>query len=282
MKRLWTAILCVVVIVPIFSIGFADDQGTPSGASFAALIYSKTNGFRHTSIRNGIAAIQQLGEDYNFLVDATEDQTYFTDDNLAYYSVVIFLSTTGNNILNADQKAAFERYIQSGGGFVGIHSASDTEYNWAWYGQLVGAYFNDHPNIQRATIHIEDPNHPATASLPDPWIRTDEWYNVRPNPRANVHVLATLDETSYQGGTMGADHPITWCHDYDGGRAWYTALGHTEESYSEPQFLDLLLGGILTAAGVKAADCSTKSKDLNLIDPLPDPLDLVLSNEIVY
>jgi cytochrome c len=182
------------------------------------------------------------------MVDATEDATTFTDAALARYRAVVFLSTTGD-VLDLAQKTAFERYIRSGGGFAGIHSASDTEYNWPWYGRLVGAYFASHSQIQRATVHIADPGHPSTKGLPAIWERTDEWYNFRTNPRGAVHVLATLDETTYSGGKMGADHPIAWCHLIEGGRSWYTAMGHTKESYAEPLFRLHLLGGIETAAG---------------------------------
>ena len=223
-------------------------------SAISVLVFSKTTEFRHSSIKNGIAMIQQLGIGNDFSVDATEDSSLFTDENLANYQVVVFLSTSGT-ILDADQKAAFVRYIESGGGFVGIHSATDTEYDWVWYGQLVGTYFRVHPDIQPATVVIEDPSHPSTASLPALWMRTDEWYNFRTNPRGAVHVLAAMDESTYSGGDMG-DHPISWCHDFDGGRAWYTALGHTEASYDEPLFQEHVLGGILSTAGRMAADCA--------------------------
>ena len=167
---------------------------------------------------------------------------------------MIFLSTTGD-VLNNNQQDAFENYIQDGGGYVGIHSAADTEYDWSFYGNLVGAYFKQHPAQQQATIKVADKNHPATKHLPDRWSRFDEWYDYRANPRGDVHVLATLDETSYQNGTMGSDHPITWCQDYAGGRSFYTGLGHTKESYGEPAFQKLLLGAIQWAAGNKAGDC---------------------------
>lgn len=183
-------------------------------------------------------------------MDWTEDPATFADATLSEYRVVIFLSTTGD-VLNVAQQAAFERYIQTGNGYVGIHSASDTEYDWPWYGGLVGAYFSNHPSIQPGTIHVEDRSHPSTASLPETWLRTDEWYDFRTNPRGTVRVLATLDEASYSGGGMGTDHPISWYHEYDGGRAWYTAGGHTVESFSEPLFLEHILGGILDAAGVE-------------------------------
>src|SRR6266481_3108757 len=168
---------------------------------FAVLVFSKTSTFRHDSIPDGIAAIQTLGAENGFAVDSTEDAARFTDAELARYKVVVFLCTTGD-ILDTHQKAAFERYIRSGGGFVGIHSASDTEYQWAWYGRLVGAYFASHPEIQPATIRIEDAVHSSTRDLPAVWKRTDEWYNFRSNPRGTAHVLATIDETTYSGGKM--------------------------------------------------------------------------------
>lgn len=220
---------------------------TPGAEPPRILLFSKTTGFRHDSIPDAIAALQRLGAQRGFAVDATEDSASFTDEQLARYRAVVFLMTTGD-VLDQAQQAAFERYIRAGNGYVGVHSASDTEYDWPWYGGLVGAYFSSHPAIQQASITIEDSTHPSTAGLTNPWIRTDEWYNFRANPRAHVHVLATLDETTYQGGTMGAAHPFAWYHDYDGGRAWYTAGGHTSASYAEPEFLQHLLGGLLYAA----------------------------------
>ncbi|WBB79182.1 ThuA domain-containing protein [Micromonospora sp. WMMD882] len=248
---------------PVARPGANDTVAAPTAPSVAAetdpfsvLVFSKTAGFRHGSIPAGITAIKQLGAANDFTVDTTEDGAAFTDANLAKYQAVVWLSTTGD-VLNADQQAAFERYVQAGGGYAGIHAASDTEYDWPWYGELVGAYFNSHPANQTATVKVEDPAHPSTADLPDRWSRYDEWYNYRTNPRGDVHVLASLDEKSYTpgSGAMGADHPIAWCQDYDGGRAWYTGGGHTNESYAEPDFLAHLLGGIQTAAGVLDADC---------------------------
>jgi len=226
-----------------------------SNPRFTVLVFSKTTGFRHDSIPQGISAIETLGTEHGFAVDSTEDAARFSDAVLARYKVVVFLSTTGD-VLDTDEKAAFERYIRSGGGFVGIHSASDTEYGWPWYGRLVGTRFASHPQIQRATVHIANPDHPSTKSLPALWERTDEWYNFHSNPRGAVQVLATLDEASYSGGAMGADHPIAWCQEMDGGRIWYTAMGHTKESYAEPLFRLHLLGGIESAAGV-AGSCKS-------------------------
>lgn len=219
------------------------------------LIFSKTAGFRHDSIPDGINAIRQLGQQNNFDVDATEDSSQLNDTNLARYQTLVFLNTTGD-VLDANRQASVQTFIRSGGGFVGVHSATDTEYDWAWYGGLVGAYFQGHPDIQRTSIKVEDSSHPSTSSLPADWQRTDEWYNFRANPRGRVKVLAILDESTYNGGTMGADHPIAWCQFYDGGRAWYTAGGHTKESYAEPLFRQHLLGGIQFAAKIRDGVCS--------------------------
>ncbi|MGW5578941.1 ThuA domain-containing protein [Micromonospora chokoriensis] len=233
---------------------------TPASAAplTKVLVFSKTAGFRHSSIPNGIAAIQQLGSANGFTVTATEDSNQFTTSNLAQYQAVVFLSTTGD-VLNASQQTAFESYIAGGGGYVGVHAAADTEYSWAWYGQLVGAYFDSHPAIQNATVRIEDNTNPSTAHLPATWVRSDEWYNYRTNPRSSARVLANLDESSYSGGNMSGDHPITWCKAYGGGRAWYTGLGHTEASYTDPNFTRMLLGGLQVAAGSVTADCSPRT-----------------------
>jgi type 1 glutamine amidotransferase len=221
------------------------------------LVFSKTAGFRHSSIPNGIAAIQQLGAANGFTVTATEDAAAFTTSNLAQYQVVVWLSTTGD-VLNATQQTAFQSYIASGRGYVGVHAAADTEYDWPWYGGLVGAYFQSHPANQQATVRVEDRN-ASTNHLPANWVRTDEWYNYRTNPRPTVRVLMNLDEGSYSGGSMG-DHPITWCQNYGGGRAWYTGLGHTEQSYTDSNFTRMLLGGIQIAGGAVTADCTPRTQ----------------------
>lgn len=225
--------------------------GTPARddpEQFRVLVFTRTTGFRHASIPDGIAAVRELGADAGFGVDATEDPAVFTDSGLRRYAAVVFLSTTGD-VLDAAGQEAFERYIRAGGGFAGVHAASDTEFGWPFYSRVVGAYFARHPAVQPARLNVEDPAHASTRGLPDPWERTDEWYDFRANPRPRVHVLLTIDETSYTGGRMGADHPVAWCHEVEGGRSWYTALGHTKESFAEQAFRDHLRGGIEYAAG---------------------------------
>lgn len=212
------------------------------------LVFTKTAGFVHSSIPQGIAAVQKLGQENGFEVDTTKNAAYFNEDSLKKYSAVIFLNTTGN-VLDYRQEAAFERYIQAGGGFVGIHAATDTEYDWRWYGKLVGGYFKSHPRTQSAKFIIKDKDFPATEFFTDTvWQRTDELYNFKDlNP--DVNVILTVDESSYEGGENGKYHPMSWYHEYDGGRAFYTELGHTEASYSEENYLKHLLGGIRYAIG---------------------------------
>ncbi|WP_422735338.1 ThuA domain-containing protein [Micromonospora sp. WMMD729] len=249
--RAWLgAVLSAILVLG----GVVATPPAASAAPYTVLVFSKTAGFRHGSITPGIAAIQQLGAANGFTVEATEDAAQFTDANLARFAAVIWLSTTGD-VLNAAQQASFERYITAGGGYVGVHSASDAEYDWPWYGGLVGAYFASHPAEQTATVTVADQVHPSTKGLPQRWSRFDELYNYRANPRGAVHVLATLDESTYTGGSMGYDHPISWCQNYSGGRAWYTGLGHTDASYADAAFRQHLLGGIQTAAGAVTADC---------------------------
>lgn len=208
----------------------------------SVLVFSKTAGYHHASIKNGQLAIMQLGNENGFTVDTTSDAAVFTKKGLAKYKAVIFLSTTGD-VLNNEQQTAFEEYIRSGKGFMGIHGATDTEYDWPWYAKLVGAQFTDHPKQQEAKLLITDNTHASTSHLPATWQRKDEWYNFR-NINPAIHVVMTVDEKSYSGGKNGDNHPIAWYHEYDGGRSFYTAIGHTEESYADPVFLKHILGGI--------------------------------------
>lgn len=211
------------------------------------LVFTKTAGFEHESIPAGAAALLKLGQENNFRVDTTSNSAKFTEETLQQYHAVVFLNTTGD-VLDYRQQADFERFIQAGGGFVGVHAAADTEYDWPWYGNLVGGYFESHPEVQKATINLTENNHISTEHLPKQWERIDEWYNYKSlNPE--IKVLASLNEGTYDGGKNGEHHPIIWYHDYDGGKAFYTGGGHTNESYQEPDFLKHLLNGILWAAG---------------------------------
>jgi type 1 glutamine amidotransferase len=256
MRHRWSVIGLVSLLLGFFSTAHGQTAKEAPG-EFNALVFSKTLLYRHASITNGIAAIKKLGMENHFNVDATEDASWFTADNLAKYRVVIFLSTAGN-IFNEDQQAAFKNFIEKGGGLAAIHAATagdvGTEGKWPWYGDALCARFTNHSAVVQATVNVEDRENPSTSPLPEHWARADEWYNFITSPRGTVRVLASLDETTYKGGTMGKDHPIVWCHSVGKGRIWYTALGHTEASFTAPLFLKHLLGGIQLAAGVKNAN----------------------------
>lgn len=237
-------VLIIIFGLVLTSCGDNTREGKPK-----VLVFSKTMGWYHESIPFGIAAIQKLGAENGFEVDTTKNGELFNEENLKQYSSIIFLSTT-MNVLDAKQEAAFERYIQAGGGYVGIHAATDTEYDWGWYSKLVGAQFQSHPSgTPEADFIIKDNTHISTQMFTDSvWHRSDEIYNYK-KINSDVNVLMTVDESTYEGGENGDFHPFAWYHEYDGGRAFYTGAGHTEESYSEELFLKHLLGGIQYAIG---------------------------------
>ncbi|MEU8819264.1 ThuA domain-containing protein [Actinoplanes sp. NPDC048796] len=253
MRPLTSKILGVAAAV-LLTLAGTGGPARAADAPYDVLVFSKTAAFRHDAIPAGIQLIRELGAANSFTVTATEDAGQFTAANLAQFEAVVFLNTTGD-VLNSTQQTAFENYIRAGGGYVGVHAASDTEYDWPFYGELVGAYFASHPAIQPATVRTENRAHAATAGLAPAATRTDEWYNFRTNPRSSARVLSTLDESTYSGGTMGGDHPHTWCKTYQGGRSFYAGGGHTQASYSEAGFRALILGGIRYAANRTKADC---------------------------
>jgi type 1 glutamine amidotransferase len=212
------------------------------------LVFSKTAGFRHDSIPIGRQAILDIGIQRGWTVAFTEDASVFEPKRLKAFDAIVFLSTTGT-IFDKNQEKALIDFIHHGGGFAGVHAAADCEYDWPWYRQLVGAWFLQHPAQQEAVVKIEDASSPITQGLPNPWTRKDEWYDYRTDPRPDVHVLASLDPHSYTGSKMPDDHPIMWCHEFEGGRSWYTGMGHTQDSYHDPLFLKMLAEGIEWACG---------------------------------
>ncbi|OTA52437.1 carboxylesterase-like protein [Hypoxylon sp. EC38] len=215
---------------------------------FAVLVLSKTVGYRHQSIPAGIDSVSQLGTSTGaFTVDASEDAAQINVENLSHYAVVIFLQTSGD-FLNKQQLAALQAYVRGGGGFVGIHCAAAGMTTEPWYGELIGAVFTDHPEPQHGILTIENKDHVIVFGLPEKWEWFDEWYNFNTNPRAKVNVLLSINEETYTGGKMGEDHPLAWCQEFDGGRSFYTSLGHFDEAYKDRKFMDHLLKGILWAA----------------------------------
>ena len=210
----------------------------------------------HDNIAASVAAIRKLGADNHFAVDASDDPAVFTDDNLKHYRVLVF-DNTNNEILDTEaQKAAFQRYIRAGGGFVGLHSASGSMRQWPWFWSMLGGKFKRHPRLQTFTVRVKDAQDPSTAHLPPTFQWTDEFYFVD-HIAPDLHVLlagdlATLDDpakSQYPGNQFGSEFPLAWRHQFDGGREWYLALGHKPEYYSNPKLTRLILGGILWAMG---------------------------------
>jgi len=271
----------------------APEPAEVTTAPYKVLVVGKTLGFRHSHIDDTTNAVIAMGQEHGFTVDVWDPPSasspgqpaltlpstpFTTAESLGQYATILFASNVdGTNnqdparprTLNDAELAAFQGYIHNGGGFVGLHAATDAMHAVPWYSQLTGgsARFRNHPAQQTATMRVESPTHPSTVMLPKEWIRFDEWYNFTANPRDDVHVLLTLDESTYNGGSMGADHPIAWCHNFEGGRSWYEGAGHVDSAYADPLFLAHLLGGIEWTAGVVegGGDCVT-FKEVNGIN----------------
>lgn len=231
-------------------IAWAPSPQPSEEGSLRVLVFTKTAGYRHESIPDGVDALRRIGGSRGWAIEQTEDSGAFTDEGLAGFDAVVFLSTTGD-VLDDAQQAAFERFIRGGKGYMGIHAAADTEYEWAWYAGLVGAQFKGHPAVQEATMQVLDRTHLSTRHLGEEWVRTDEWYDYRSVPAESVLRLLALEEASYEGGGMGEDHPIAWCQVYDGGRSFYTGGGHTREAFMEPEFVRHLEGGLAWVLGLE-------------------------------
>lgn len=222
---------------------------------FTVAVFSKTAGFHHESILEAVTAVRALGKQHYFDVVWNEDpKQFFTDADIGKYQAVIFLLTTGD-ALNDEQQAVFERYIRKGGGYVGVHSATDTEYQWPWYTKMLGHMFRRHPRIQTAMVNVENRDFPGMDRFPSRFLTTEEWYEFDASRSPGLKYLLSVDESTYETSSQRKAeaassplHPIAWYHEYDGGRAFYTGLGHLPATYSDQQFLHHLYGGIYWAA----------------------------------
>ena len=245
-KFLLGSIRIIFALAAFISIQFtiqAQDKNPLKGKK--VLVFSSTKGFRHSSIKPGQIALFKMAKEKGFQVDTTENPSVFNENNLKQYRVVFFLNTTGN-VLNDAQQVAFERYIQAGGSYFGLHAAADTEYDWPWYGKLSGGFFASHPgrpNVQVGKMTAVDKTHISTAHMPDTFDRKDEFYDIK-SFNTEVKVLVTVDEKTYTDGKMGSFHPMAWYHEFDGGRSFYTNWGHTHESFDEPLVLQHIWGGL--------------------------------------
>ncbi|MBK1786258.1 ThuA domain-containing protein [Prauserella cavernicola] len=256
---------------------------------FSVLVFSKVTNYPHDSIPAGIAAVEELGAENGFTVEATDDAAAFTDENLSRFDAVLFNNTNSTpesgDLLDAAQREALQRYVQGGGGWAGIHAASASERDWEWYEGLVGAIFENHPEPQVGRVKVLDRVHPSTQDLPELWEQNEEWYNWRANPTGNVHTLAQIKvRDGIDGLDEGVDHPYSWCQNYDGGRSWFTAGGHDAEKFSDEQFRSHLLGGIEWAAGAVEGDCSaTQTGNFQRVplvqEDLADPFELAVAED---
>ncbi|TFD10913.1 ThuA domain-containing protein [Cryobacterium sp. TMT1-2-2] len=277
-KRMATGIAAVGLML---SLGAVAAPATADDDEYKVLVVGETLGFRHSHIDDTTLAVAKLGQENGFTVDVWDSRQpaltlastpFTTAEDLSQYATIIFASpvdATNNldplrpRLLDDAELSAFQGYIRGGGGFVGLHAATDSMHTVPWYSELTGggARFLGHPAQQTATMHVESPNHPSTSMLPAAWELFDEWYNFTSNPRDSVHVLITLDESTYNpgSGAMGADHPLSWCQNFEGGRSWYEGAGHVDANYSDPMFLAHILGGIEWTAGVVSGggDCVT-------------------------
>lgn len=248
-------ILQIAILSMFFTMCKTSDN---SDKALNVLVYSSTNGFRHKCIPIALQTLSEIAETENWTIYQTEDSLFFTANNLAKFDVLVFLQTSGD-ILGSEQKQMVETFVETGSGLVTIHSGTITEYNWEWYGKAIGAYFIGHPPVQQARLVIEDKNHPATSFFPaDTWVIEDEWYSFDRNPRNDVHVLISIDESSYNvNGNRKADrpdlrmgdHPLVWYRFVGDGRVFQTALGHPVELYADTLFRKHLAGAINWGGG---------------------------------
>jgi type 1 glutamine amidotransferase len=243
-----------LLLVVALAAACSDPTMMPPVQDDRVLVFTRTLGFRHEeAIVAATEALPARLATENITADFTEDPAMFTEDNLHRYRAVLFLYTSGDDVLDAAGKTELERFVRNGGGWMGVHSAADTEYMWPFYKSMMVTYFMDHPAVQPATVTITLPSHAAIRNVPSgPWIATDEWYNFTSNPRSvlGVDVLATLDEATYTGGTMGADHPIIWVQERLVGRTLFTALGHEPARWQETAFVEHIASGVRWVTGL--------------------------------
>ena len=239
-----------LLLIILLSSSNCNSSTSDNNSAIRVLLYSETEAYRHANIEVARDRMLRFGKTKGFVMHASEDDNIIHPDSLTEFDVIVFLNTTGD-IFNEQQQATFINWYRGGKGFVGIHSASDTEYDWPWYHQLVGGYFVNHPpGTSDAEIEVLDSHHPSTKMLPQPWKINEEWYNMR-DVLPETSKLLNLDESTYEGGEMGSQHPLCWYREYDGGRTWYTAIGHKPETFDDTTYLEHLFGGIIYAAGIK-------------------------------
>lgn len=238
MKVLSTASVLLLLVVFLFSCKRENKNTYPpqpvTAGKSKIFILTETKGYRHESIEAGLAMFNKRADDWRVEISHAEESAVMKEQDIKEYDIIVLLNSTGN-IFTEEEQALLEEYLAAGGAILGIHAAADAEYDWPWYGQMLGGWFRSHPEIQEAKCLVADGNHPVATGLPAVWERTDEWYNFKHLSHDNK-VILLLDESTYSGGIHGDYHPISWCREWGGGRIFYTGMGHTAETYSEPLF----------------------------------------------
>ena len=229
----------IIVLIGIFLFSFSDISKKNENDTLNVLVFSKTQGYRHENIKIGLAGFRTLAANKSWKITTTEDATYFNDKFLSKIDVVVFFNTTGD-ILNSSEEIALEWFIKSGGGFLGIHAAADTEYDWPFYQELIAAHFASHPPTQKARLIVhQETNHPAIGHLGNEWSLRDEWYSFKEPLKSHATLLMEVDDSSLSGKIpLTESHPIAWAHEKFGGRSMYTGIGHTAEQFSDPVYLE--------------------------------------------
>lgn len=221
------------------------------------LVYTKNGkGYVHDNIPSAVACLQQFGKKYGFRVDTSSNTSVMTESNLKQYTMLIFPSTNNDVFDNDEQRLAFRRYLEAGGGFVGIHSVTGTERNWKWFKMMLGGTFSWHAKFQKFNVKMVDPSHPSVRGLPNTWSKGDEFYFAKelyPGPKVLMaHDITSLDTTDAtqkaniikNAGGYAELYPSVWTYDFDGGHTWVTTLGHDKKDYSDPLYMQHLLQGI--------------------------------------
>ena len=228
-----------IVLIGIFLFSFSDISKRNENDTLNVLVFSKTQGYRHENIKIGLAGFRTLAANKSWKMTTTEDATYFNDKFLSKIDVVVFFNTTGD-ILNSSEEIALEGFIKSGGGFLGIHAAADTEYDWPFYQELIAAHFASHPPTQKARLIVhQETNHPAIGHLGNEWSLRDEWYSFKEPLKSHATLLMEVDDSSLSGKIpLTESHPIAWAHEKFCGRSMYTGIGHTAEQFSDPVYLE--------------------------------------------
>jgi type 1 glutamine amidotransferase len=239
-------------MVMVFVLGFIQVASAQKSYEKSILIYTKNGeGYVHENIAASVTALEKICEEEGIRTEVSDQPAVFTRENLERFDALVFSNSNNEGFDSQAQREAFQGFIRRGGGFAASQSATATERDWPWYWALVGGKFLRHPPYQEFDVVVTDRTHESTRHLPARWSISDEcYYSYHLNP--DIHILLSVDLNTiedeekevYPGETFGHFFPLSWCHEFEGGRQWYTALGHDSEFYQDPLFVEHLRGGL--------------------------------------